>query len=82
MIAPSSNQPLQPAVDPDTERANQANMLARRPTDIVEAGISETLVYDLVIKHLYRGGIMDIKELTERLALAGPVLGEKVSSLT
>ncbi len=51
--------------------------LARRPKTLAETGLSEPFVADLLAKHLHDGGILTLQELSERVALAGPIL-EKV----
>lgn len=69
---PSSSARL--AVGSGSERPRGDNTLAPRPVDLAETGLSESFVSELVLKHLYRGGVMDLNRLTGRLALAGPVL--------
>jgi hypothetical protein len=51
--------------------------LAPRPQDLADTGLSERLLADLVAKHLYGAGTLTLAELSERLALSGPIL-EKV----
>lgn len=48
--------------------------LAPRPADVAATGLTDSFISDLTIKHLYQGGVMDMNQLVERLALAGPVL--------
>lgn len=48
--------------------------LAPRPSDLSTTGLTEPFLFDLAIKHLYRGGVMDLTQLVDRLALAGSVL--------
>jgi len=48
--------------------------LAPRPNSVAETGLSETLLADLVAKHLFDGGVLTLANLTERLALTGPIL--------
>lgn len=55
--------------------------LAPRPVDLAETGLSEAFVSELVLKHLYRGGIMDLTRMIDRLALAGPVLEPAIAFL-
>jgi len=48
--------------------------LAPRPTNLEDTGLSETFVADLIGKHLLDGGVLSLVNLTERLALAGPIV--------
>ena len=48
--------------------------LAPRPTNLEDTGLSESFVADLIAKHLLDGGVLSLVHLTERLALAGPVV--------
>jgi predicted ATPase with chaperone activity len=50
--------------------------LAPRPLSIAESGLSQNLLEELAAKHLYEGGVMDMRELISRTALTGPVLEE------
>lgn len=55
--------------------------LAPRPADIASTGLNETFLSELTIKHLYRVGVMDLSQLIDRMALAGPVLEPVISLL-
>ncbi|MEN8260682.1 MAG: AAA family ATPase, partial [Pseudomonadota bacterium] len=48
--------------------------LAPRPRNIAETGLSQSFLSELVAKHLYYGGVLDQQHLTERTALAWPIL--------
>lgn len=48
--------------------------LARRPRSLAEAGLSESFVTELLLKHLYHSGATDINSLSRRIALAGSIL--------
>ncbi len=50
--------------------------IAARPRSIAETGLTERFLADLVCKHLFEGGVLDLHELTRRLALSGSVLEE------
>lgn len=50
--------------------------LAPRPRDIKETGLSQNFLEDLLLKHLYDAGVMAVKELSARTALAGPVVDQ------
>lgn len=52
--------------------------LAPRPTKLVETGLSDTFLADLIIKHLQEGGVLSMSELVERIALAGAILEDVV----
>jgi predicted ATPase with chaperone activity len=51
--------------------------LAKRPNSIEETGLSESFLSDLIGKHLLDGGVLTLANLTERVALSGPIL-EKI----
>jgi len=55
--------------------------LAPRPSDLAATGLTEPFVCELAIKHLYRGGVMDLTQLVDRLALAGSVLEPVIAFL-
>jgi hypothetical protein len=48
--------------------------LAPRPTNLADTGLREPFVADLIAKHLLDGGVLSMVDLTERLALAGPII--------
>jgi Cdc6-like AAA superfamily ATPase len=51
--------------------------LASRPKDLAGTGLSERLLADLIAKHLHRAGTLTLAQLSDRIALSGPVV-EKV----
>lgn len=55
--------------------------LAPRPANLAATGLTEAFLSDLAIKHLYRGGVMDLNQLTNRLSLASPVTEPVISLL-
>lgn len=57
------------------------NLLAPRPVNLQDTGLSDLLVADLLIKHLYEGGVLDLGQLSERLALAGSILQDLLAFL-
>ncbi len=59
----------------DNPNAGMA-FLAPKPRMISATGLSRTLLEELVAKHLYSAGVLDLRELITRTALAGPVLEE------
>lgn len=50
--------------------------LAPRPRTAAETGLGETLLQELIAKHLFDGGAMDAGEIALRSALAGPIVEE------
>ena len=66
------------SVTEESENSPSANhsTLAARPRDIEETGLSQNFLEDLIIKHLYDGGVMTVQEISPRTALAGPVTEE------
>lgn len=48
--------------------------LVPKPQSIEETGLSESFLADLLAKHLWEGGVLDLKQLSTRMALPGPVL--------
>ncbi len=52
-----------------------------QPRTVMETGLSEPLLIDLLCKHLYDAGSLDTAKLMERLALVGPVLDELLAFL-
>lgn len=75
----NSNKTNESAVDESA--AGLIGNLAPRPVDLADTGLTEPFLSDLIIKHLYRGGIMDLSKLIDRLALASPVLEPVISLL-
>lgn len=49
---------------------------APRPRRVSETGLSPNLLAALVAKHLYEIGVTDLRQLVERLRMAGPLLEE------
>lgn len=81
MMGIDSNASARLAVESGPGITRTDNSLAPRPVDLAETGLGESFVSELVLKHLYRGGIMDLNRLTDRLALAGPVLQPVIAFL-
>ena len=55
--------------------------LAPQPRTIRETGLADNLLGDLVCKHLFDAGVLDMPRLVERLALTGAVLEEVLAFL-
>ena len=52
-------------------------LLAPRPQDLESTGLNVRFIADLIAKHLHTAGTLTMADLTQRLALSGPIL-EKV----
>ncbi|WGK91659.1 AAA family ATPase [Pseudomonas migulae] len=55
--------------------------LAPQPCTIRETGLTDSFLGELVCKHLYDAGVLDMPRLVERLALTGAVLDEVLAFL-
>jgi len=67
---------IEPADDSKVAEVGITRMvsLAPRPIKLEDTGLSETLVADLILKHLLDAGVIDLATLTERLSLVGPIV--------
>ncbi|MBO4966667.1 MAG: AAA family ATPase, partial [Pseudomonas sp.] len=74
MYAISSNR-----VSLDEREAVQ--LLAPQPRTIRETGLADNFLGDLVCKHLYDAGVLDMVQLVARLALTGAVMEEILTFL-
>ncbi|MFT4835507.1 MAG: hypothetical protein ACI9IJ_000416 [Psychromonas sp.] len=52
--------------------------LAPRPSTIIETGLSDSLLLDLLVKHLHSGSVYSLRELSEKLALSGGIVGDLI----
>ncbi len=55
-------------------------LLAPKPKTLEETGLSESLLLELLTKHLYSGGVLTKEQLVMRLALAGGIVQELLNS--
>lgn len=55
--------------------------LAPQPCTIRETGLTDSFLGELVCKHLFDAGVLDMSRLVERLALTGAVLEEVLAFL-
>lgn len=55
--------------------------LAPQPCTISETGLTDSFLGELVCKHLYDAGVLDMSRLVERLALTGVVMEEILAFL-
>lgn len=58
-----------------------AGTLVPRPRTIQETGLSTDFLLELLAKHLYRFGVLDLQQLAEQTALAGAVLDALIGVL-
>lgn len=70
-----------PACDTVPEKSAQSTRLVRRPKTLSETGLRLTLICELIEKQLYDAGVMTLRTLSERMALAGPILEEALGFL-
>lgn len=68
-------------LDTNTASTDSLATLAPRPRTLEETGLSLNFSAELVAKHLYHAGVITLNQLSERTALAGPVLEELVAYL-
>lgn len=59
---------------PSVPQVELFSHLAPRPRSLKDTGLSKDFVAELLLKHLYNGGVLDLRQLAERSALAGPVV--------
>ncbi|NNM21495.1 MAG: AAA family ATPase [Gammaproteobacteria bacterium] len=60
-------------------RAPVGQTVAPRPTTIAETGLSEALLAELILKHLYEGGVLTLEQLVARIRLPGTVLEQLIT---
>ncbi|MGZ5051774.1 MAG: hypothetical protein ACXWF8_09945 [Methylobacter sp.] len=48
--------------------------LIKQPRTIAECGLDAELLLDLTLKHLYDGGVLDLRQLSARMALSGNLI--------
>ncbi len=70
----------QPAPENDAQLSRLA-ALAPRPRCMADTGLSRNSLEELLVKHLYDAGVLDLQTLVRRTALAGPVLEEILALL-
>jgi|SRR5579863_820609 len=59
----------------------RAACAAPRPKTIAETGLTVTFLGDLLAKHLYEAGVLNLAALGKRTALAGPILDDTLNFL-
>jgi predicted ATPase with chaperone activity len=70
----STNKPIVTGHEWDQLGLHRAAKLAARPTKLLETGLTETFVADLVAKHLFDRGTLSLSELSIILALSGSIV--------
>ncbi len=57
------------------------SQLAPRPRALADTGLSQDFVAELLLKHLYSAGVLELRQLVERVALAGTILEQALGFL-
>ncbi len=65
----------------ETTTTQMIRDLAPRPGTLRDSGLSQPFAVDLISKHLAEAGVLDLATLSERLALAGSLVEDLLSSL-
>ncbi len=77
-----NNQAYQYSTNPPAAaQANTVVQIAPRPVSVEDTGLSRDFLADLLLKHLYTAGILDLRQLAEYTALAGPILEDMLGFL-
>ena len=63
---------------PSEAVADPMQQLAPRPRTLAETGLSRNFIAELIAKHLYSAGVLTLRQLAGRMALAGPVLDDLI----
>jgi len=66
------------AVRAHAPQADPLQQLAPRPRTLDDTGLSRNFLAELIAKHLYSAGVLTLRQLSERIALAGPVLEDLI----
>lgn len=66
---------------PNGKEREVVQRLAPQPRTILETGLADNFLADLVCKHLHDAGVLDMPRLVERLALTGAVVEEVLNFL-
>ncbi|MGH8570105.1 MAG: hypothetical protein ACREXU_19390, partial [Gammaproteobacteria bacterium] len=72
--------PAEKAAAASDTRPAGAGGLAPRPRTVADTGLSESLLQELVAKHLHDAGVLDLGDLASRTALAGSIVEELVGA--
>lgn len=68
-------------IEPISEKFLRFAQLAPTPTSVKDTGLSESMLGDLVLKHLLESGVLSLPTISERLALPGKVTEEILNFL-
>ncbi|MDO9141356.1 MAG: hypothetical protein Q7U38_13650, partial [Methylobacter sp.] len=55
--------------------------LIKQPRTLNESALDAELLLDLTLKHFYDGGVLDLQQLAERMALTGKIMEEMLLTL-
>jgi len=74
-----SNQPLpnEPSVP---SYLQHINLVAPRPTSIEQTGLSQSLLQELLLKHLLAGGVLTKQQMVTKLGVCGGIIGQLLDS--
>ena len=61
-------------VEPSPRDVSPHAAVARRPTTIAETGLSESLLLDLLTKHLFTDGVLTREQLANKMGITGGIL--------
>jgi hypothetical protein len=59
-------------------KSDPLQLLAPRPRSLDDTGLSRNFLAELIAKHLYSAGVLTLRQLSDRIALAGPVLEDLI----
>lgn len=59
-------------------QSDPMQQLAPRPRSLDDTGLSRNFLAELIAKHLYSAGVLTLRQLSDRIALAGPVLEDLI----
>jgi len=65
-------------VGENTVHGDPMQKLAPRPCSLKDTGLSRNFLAELIAKHLYSAGVLTLRQLADRIALAGPVLEDLI----
>jgi DNA-binding MarR family transcriptional regulator len=57
------------------------NRIVPSPRDLQETGLPRSFILDLLLKHLYKSGDLDLRQLVVQLALTGAIVENVIASL-
>jgi len=66
------------AVSASVKQGDSLQQLASRPCSLEDTGLSRNFLAELIAKHLYSAGVLTLRQISSRIALAGPVLEDLI----